>query len=202
MKTTLKIFILGLVMVMALCYANPASADSSFATGAAAQSGGTGALARLDFRIVIPEFIYFQVGTSGGVINEILFQPTANQVYNSTPNITGTGGDPGPGSVNVVLVSNVGIVEIEETNNGTTGLSDLISGDSISYGQIRTISSDPALPAPTLSDAGGTFVSIAPNFGPSVINRTATWTYDYTNPLVPPTAGTYTGQVTYTAAAP
>lgn len=202
MKTKARITLFGLVMVIALCYANFASAESNFATGAAAQSGGTGASARLDFRIVIPEFIYFQVGTSGITINEILFQPTANEVYSSTPNIAGTGGDPGPGSVNVVLVSNVGNVEIDEANDGTTGLSD-VSGNTISYSQITTTSSNPgSIPAPTLSDPGGNIVTITPNVGTSVINRTATWTYDYTNPAVPPAAGTYTGQVTYTATAP
>jgi len=101
-----------------------------------------------------------------------------------------------------VLVSNVGSVEIEET---TTALSEPISGDTISYVQIQTLSSDAGgLPAPALSDGPGpgNFVSITPNVGLSVIDRTATWTYDYTNPAVPPTAGDYTGQVTYTAAAP
>ncbi|MEA3436706.1 MAG: hypothetical protein U9R43_09595 [Thermodesulfobacteriota bacterium] len=202
MKTKARIILLGLVMAIALCYVNFANAESNFATGTAAQSGGSGASARLDFRIVIPEFIYFQVGTIAGTIDEILFTPTANEVYSGTPGIGGSGGDVGGGTVSVVLVSNVGNVEIEETNDGTTGLSDGL-GNSISYTQISTTSSNAgSLPAPTLSDAGGTTVTIVPNVGTSVINRSERWTYEYNNLAVPPAAGTYTGQVTYTAAAP
>ena len=208
MKTTSKIFILGLVMVMALCYANSASAESNFATGGAAASGGGGAAVNLDFQIVIPAFIYFRVGSDLAVIDQIQFAPTADEVANATPGTAGTGGDLGGGTVTVSLVSNAGLgagVNIIETNNGATGLGDG-SGNFISYAQINTASNNGALPAPVLSDAGSNSVNIAATAG-AITNRQAQWTYTYDNPATIPEAGTYGGsanggRVTYTAAVP
>jgi len=206
MKTISKIIILGLVMVVALCYANPASAESDFATGAAAQSSGTGASVNLDFQIVIPQFILFRVGSSGAAIDQIGFAPTADQVANATPGIAGTGGDVGSGTVTVRLVSNAGGVDITETNNsGGSGLTDG-SGHSISYGQINTATNDGNLSAPSLSDASSNSVSILPTSG-NITVRQAQWTYTYDNPATIPEAGTYGGlanggRVTYTAAIP
>ena len=155
MKTTSKIFILGLVMVMALCYANSASAESNFATGGAAASGGAGASVNLDFQITIPSFIFFRVGSSGVVIDQINFNPSATDVATPGAITTGTGGDLTGGRVTVRLVSNAGNIRITETNNSIgAGLGDG-SGSFISYAQISTATNDPTLPAPTLSDAGG-----------------------------------------------
>lgn len=205
MKTTSKIFILGLVMVMALCYTNSANAESNFATGAAAQSGGAGAAVNLDFQIVIPAFIYFRVGSDLAVIDQIVFSPTPDQVANATAGIAGVGGDLGVGTVTVSLVSNAGGVRITETNSGVTGLADG-TGNFISYAQINTGTSDGNLPAPMLSNAASNIVNIAPTAG-NVTDRQAVWTYTYDNPATPPAAGTYGGlanggRVTYTAAIP
>ena len=49
MKTKARITLLGLVMIIALCYVNFANAESNSATGT-----GATASARLDFQIVIP----------------------------------------------------------------------------------------------------------------------------------------------------
>lgn len=206
MKTKARIILFGLVMVMALCYVNFANAESNFATGAAAQSTGAGASARLDFRIVIPEFIYFRVGSSGGTIDTVNFEPTADDVYNATSDIAATAGS---GTVAVSLVSNAGGVRITPSNNsGGNGLSNgLATPNYISYAQINTATGDPALPAPELLNPGGTSVNITPNISANVTRITTTWTYTYDNPTDPPAAGTYGtaangGQVTYTAAIP
>ncbi len=204
MKTTSKIFILGLVMVMALCYTNSANAESNFATGAAAQSGGAGAAVNLDFQIVIPAFIYFRVGSDLAAIDQIQFAPTADEVATAATT-AGTGGDLGNGTVTVSLVSNAGGVRITETNSGVTGLADG-TGNFISYAQINTGTSDGNLPAPVLSNAASNIVNIAPTAG-NVTDRQAVWTYTYDNPATPPEAGTYGGlanggRVTYTAAIP
>lgn len=200
MKTTSKIFILGLVMVIGLCYANSASAESDVATGAAAQSAGAGASARLNFQIEIPRFIYLRVGQAGLGIDTVRFDPTAEQVAEGTAGITGTAGS---GSVYVSLISNAGGVTITPTNSNGNGLSDGgATPNYISYGQIETASNVGALQAPELTNAGGTSVSITPNISANVTNISATWTYTYDNPTDPPAAGTYTGQVTYTAAIP
>jgi len=197
MKTTFKFFILGLVMVMALCYANPASAETAFDSG----TGALSAAARLNFEIVIPRFVYFRVGQAGIGIDTVQFDPTAEQVAEGTAGIVATSGS---GDVSVSLVSNAGGVTITPTNNGSgNGLSDGGAiANYISYGQIDTSSNAGTLSAPALTNAGGTAVSITPNINANVTNISATWTYTYNNPTNPPAAGNYTGQVTYTAATP
>lgn len=192
MKTTSKILILGLVMVMALCYANPVAAETDFDTGAGAEAD-----VRLNFQIVIPSFVYFRVGTAGaGNIDTINFSPTATEV--ATGAITaGTGGDAGGGAVNVVLISNGGNITITPSNDGGgSGLSDG-SGNNISYAQINT-GDGGTISAPALSDAGGTPVTIVSG----VTTLSDVWTYTYTNPATPPVSGNYSGQVTYTASIP
>ncbi len=184
-------------MVIALCYVNFANADTDFATGA-----GATASVDLDFQIVIPRFIYFRVGTVGS-INTINFSPTATEVATGAT-INGTGGDAGPGAVNVEVISNGGNITITELNDG--GGVGLIDGaNNISYAQIITADTSGNISAPTLSDAGGNTSSIAPA---GVTNLSDVWTYTYTNPATPPAAGTYGGsianggRVTYTAAVP
>jgi len=206
MKTKARIILLGLVMAITFCYVNSVRAETNFATGAAAQSGGAGASVNLDFEIIIPRFILFRVGTSGAVIDQIQFAPAADEVANATPGITGTGGDLGGSTVTASLISNAGGVTITETNNGVTGLGDG-TGNFISYGQIDTATNDGNLPAPVLSDAGSNSVSITPNINAAVTNILTQWTYTYNNPGVPPAPGTYGGaanggRVTYTAAIP
>jgi len=206
MKTKARVILLGLVMAIAFCYATSVRAETSFATGVAAQSGGTGAAVNLDFQIIIPEFIYFRVGSDLAVIDQILFSPTPAQVANAILGIAGTGGDLLGGTVTVSLVSNSGGVDITETNNsGGSGLGDG-TGNFISYGQINTATTDGNLPAPALSNSNLNSVSITPTSG-AITNRQAQWTYTYDNPATPPAAGTYGGsanggQVTYTAAVP
>ena len=80
------------------------------------------------------------------------------------------------------------------------------------YSEISTTSSNPAtIPAPVLSDAGGT--TSLPALGRDagvgglkVTDRSGTWTYAYSNNALP-SAGTYGtsangGRVTYTATTP
>ncbi len=196
MKRTSKILILGLVMVMALCYANSASADTDSATG----SPATASVA-LDFQIEIPNFIYFRVGTAvAGTVNEINFYPTATEVSTGATT-NGTDGDVGGGAVNVDVISNGGVITITENNNSLgLGLDDG-SFNYISYAQIDTGSG--VIPAPALSDGGGTTTTIPAG----VNNLSDVWTYTYINPPTPPVAGIYGGfanggQVTYTAAIP
>ena len=213
MKTKARIILLGLVMAVVFCYVTSVRADSDFATGAAAGSGGTGAAVNLDFQIVIPAFIYFQVGSSGAVIDLIQFTPAAAEVAAGTPGIAATlaSGDVGNGTVTVSLISNGSLlgngVNITQTNDGAGGLGDG-AGNFISYAQIITSTNNGALPAPPLSNAGPDTVNIANTSG-NITNRQAQWTYTYNNPATPPEAGTYGtggvaigGHVTYTAAIP
>ena len=205
MKTKAGIIVLGLVMAVAFCYGTSVRAETNFATGGAAGSGGTGAAVNLDFRITIPAFIFFQVGQSGAGIDQIDFAPTATDIATPGAITAGTGGDLGSGTVTVSLISNAGGVDIAETNNsGGNGLSD--GTNYISYAQISTATSDAGLSAPALTNTGVNSHSITPTAG-NITNRTAQWTYTYVNPATPPLAGTYGGsanggRVTYTVAVP
>jgi len=194
MKTKARITLFGLVMVIGLCYANFASAESNFATGAGPQS----AAVNLDFQIVIPKFIYFRVGPAGALnIDTINFNPTATDVTTPGAITAGTGGDAGGGgAVNVDLISNGGNITITTANDG--GGNGLVDGTNyISYDQIFTTDGG-NIAAPDLTNAGAA--------APVVINSTGVtvesdvWTYTYENPAAPPVPGSYTGRVTYTAA--
>jgi hypothetical protein len=207
MNPTAKVKIVGLVLALVLCYFSPASAESTVVTGAAAQSGGAGAAARLDFQITIPSFISFRVGSAGGAIDMITFNPTAADVAAGTAGTAGGGGDLGGGIVTVSLISNSGAVTITETNNsGGTGLGNGV-GAFISYAQINTADSGAGgIAPPALSNAGGNTSAIATTVG-NITVRNSQWTYTYDNPATPPDAGTYGGsanggRVTYTAAIP
>lgn len=175
---------------------------------ATAVNGATplSAAARLDFQINIPGILRFRVGSDAGTIDLVQFSPTAANLGNGT-DIAGTGGDQTGGEVTVDVFSNAGQITITPTNNsGGAGLDNGL-GDTISYDEILTSSSDAAvLPVPVLSDAGGSTSEPPPTSGSRVTNLTESWTYTYDNTAVYP-EGTYGGstqggRVTYTAATP
>ncbi len=165
--------------------------------------------ARIDFRIIIPGFLRFRVGTTGVTIDQITFDMTSTpgNVGNATP-VAGTGGDAAGTGANVLVQANNGQVTITETNNSAgLGLGTGTPTDGyIAYTQIGTTSSDiPNFPAPTLSNAGGGTSAPLLNAG-KVTDRTAIWNYAYLNATIP-SAGIYGavangGRVTYTAATP
>jgi len=162
------------------------------------------ASARLNLQVVIPSFLYFQVGSIGtGTIDTITFSPTAGQLGSSAP-ISGTGGNAASGSgADVVVRGNGGQVIITETNNGGgQGFSDGGSNN-ISLAEISVDdSANASLPTPTLSDAGGNTSLPALSGGATqVTNQSNTWVYSYNNTTVPE-AGTYDVQLTYTASMP
>ena len=199
---TNKTIRLAAAISMAVASAS-AYADATFDSAAAWSAG-----ASQDFRIDIPGFVYFRVGTDiSGHINQLIFTATTANVGNSVP-IAGTGGDATASGLNVVLRANVGQITITETNNsGGNGLGTGVAADGfIPYTQITTSSSDGGLPAPSLSNAGGN-TSTPLLSGSKITNRTAVWTFGYANTTVP-SAGTYGagggtgGRVTYTATAP
>ena len=154
-------------------------------------------------RVIIPKFLTFQVGTDGaGSIDLIQFDLTGLTLGDGSPAVV-TGGDAGPGQVNVVVKSNGGQVTITESNDsGNLGLAN-VALDRIPYSQILTSSSSGALDAPTLSNSGGG-LSTPTLTGGNVTNQAAVWTYTYANTIVPE-PGTYGatggggGRVTYTA---
>jgi hypothetical protein len=196
--------IAGFVAAALTLGAPAAHGESTSVTGAGALSSAP--CCRLDFAIVIPRVLRFRVGTAGGTIDQVTFTVPAANAFDGTV-ISGTGGDAGGGAVNVSVVANTGQVTVTETNNsGGSGLQ-RAGGGTISYATIATASGLAALPAPTLSDAGGGTALPTLNAG-NVTNRTTTWTYTYSNPATVVEAGTYGaggaggGRVTYTATTP
>ncbi|MBL0143382.1 MAG: hypothetical protein IPP91_15045 [Betaproteobacteria bacterium] len=164
--------------------------------------------ARLNFRIVYPAFLRFRVGTAGATINTLTFAVPVANVGDSTA-IAATGGDTGGGSaLNVEVAGNNGQVTITATNSsGGLGIGTGRAADGrISYDQIATTTSDPQLPAPLLTNAGGT--TSQPALSSSLVTkRAAVWSFAYLNQILP-SAGSYGGsaarggRVTYTAAMP
>jgi hypothetical protein len=168
-----------------------ALAESNVTTGA----GTLTATARVNFSITIPRFIFLQVGTgtllaANATIDTISFAPTVAVVGNGTA-VAGTGGNLGSGSVTVRIIGNAGNVTL-----AATGPANLTSGgNTIPWTQIATAITGGAT-HPTINGANATFTATG-----NVVNINGTWIYSYLN-TVTPAAGTYTGQVLYTATTP
>lgn len=197
-----------------------ARAESNFVNGA-----GT-ATARLNFSIVIPKFLYLQVGTGTypttvATVDTILFDMTSaiSSIGNGSAQ-AGTGGDQTGGAVTARVVGNnftAASYNLSATTSGamTNGTGGTISWSEISVATPTAITVVPAaasvlnhpgtLAAP-FADGAATTVSLTPVN--RVINQAAKWTFSYKNTNVPPsgtygTGGTGTnGQVTYTIAMP
>lgn len=179
-----------------------AAAESGFATGV-----GPSVVNHVDFSIVIPSVLRFQVGTAGvGNIDTITFQPGAAILGDSSSVAATAGsGDLGNGAVTVLARGNNGTITIATAvTGGGNGMDNGTPADGyISWDDITTTSVagiGGGVTAPTLLNAGIANVLLVPPSG-KVNNRTATWTYAYDN-VAFPAAGTYTGQVTYTASMP
>lgn len=170
-----------------------ASAESNFTTGGGASITAT---ARVNFSVVIPKFVGLQVGTGNpfipdATIDTVSFAPLAASVGNSTP-VAGTGGNLGLGAVTVRVVGNNGNMTLGAVSGNPT----LLSGtDTIAWTQIA-VATTGSTAHPPINGAALTYTATG-----KIVNATGTWTYSYLNSVTPP-AGTYTGQVTYTATTP
>lgn len=198
MKTvsTLRAFALSGIVAASFAAIAPAHADSKFTTGA----GAISAAPQLDFRVIIPKFIRFSVGTAvDGTVDLVEFTVPAANVGDAS-DIARTNG----GVVAVSLLSNGGNVTLTGTTTGA--LTDGV--ENISFAEILSSSDNAQLNAPTLVDGVASApLTITPNIGTKVVNRTATWSFAYSNTNVVG-AGSYggvitnNGRVTYTASLP
>lgn len=185
--------VLAAAVMLALPLA--ASAESNISTGAAPTS--INATARVNFSILIPRFIFLQVGTgtllaANATVDTIDFQPALAVVGNGTAVAATAGsGNLGNGGVTVRVIGNAGNVTL-----GAAGPANLTSGsNNIPWTQISTAITGGAT-HPTINGASAAFTATA-----GVVNVNGTWTYTYLNTATP-AAGTYTGTVTYTATTP
>lgn len=195
-----------------------ARAESNFVNGA-----GT-ATARLNFSIVIPKFLFLQVGTgtafaTNAAIDTIVFDMTGtpSAIGSGTAQAATSGGDISPGAVTARVLGNnfTAAVNLSAT---TTGAMSNGAGDTISWSEITVATSalavtpaaaatlsHPGTAAAPFADGAATTVSLTPVS--KVINQSAKWTFSYKNTNVP-AAGTYgatvanKGQVSYTIAMP
>jgi hypothetical protein len=165
--------------------------------------------ARVNLRVVYPRFLFFRVGSAGATINQLTFTALGGAVGTGAPVIASGGTALGGAALDVEVRANNGQVTITPNNSsGGLGLGTGVPADGrIGYDQIATLSDSAQLPAPVLSNAGGTPSQPALNSA-LVTQRLATWSYSYLNATVP-SAGVYGGaapalggQVTYTATMP
>jgi hypothetical protein len=194
-------FTKSLIAVAVIAAAFSAHAESDLNIGSAA---GLSATAKLDFKIVVPRLIFLRVGTGvnfadalGGTnIDRVDFNLTAADITSALP-IAGVAGQ-GPYAVAVQVLGNGG--NISFTANGTAG--GLTNGSqTIAWSQIAPTSSNTAgLPHPAIGNGVAGAATSLPAAA-NVVNQTANWTFSYlnTNAMA---AGSYNGQVTYTAALP
>ena len=185
-----------IALAVALAVPAIASAESNFVTGAGSAN------ARLDFQITIPRVLYLQVGTGSLPTNDT----TVNSMTATVP--AANLGDSTPvafsaASIPVRVVGNNGVVALTVTTAGALSNS---AGDTISFATITGSSDAAALPHPGPFVDGGTSTSanVTVTAG-KITDRTANWSYTYSNTAVVP-AGTYGGtggtnnsRVTYTA---
>jgi hypothetical protein len=181
--------ILASAVAAALAVPLTAQAESNFTTGNGANITAT---ARVNFSVNIPKFVLLQVGTAGtGNIDLIDFAVPAANVGLGPPPVAGTGGNLTGGSVTVRVLGNNG----DMTLGAVSGNPNLLSGtDTIPWTQIAVATSGPV--HPPINGAAATYTATG-----KVVNANGNWTYSYLNSVTPP-AGTYTGQVTYTATTP
>lgn len=182
-----KALLLKTTLALALATPLLASAESQLVT--------TGnAVARLDFRVVVPRVLFLGVGTGANAANPATNASvdTVTFDYTTNPGAVGTAGAAaGVITGNVVPVRVIG-------NNGqvtlaasTTGALTSADSDTIPWSEIT-------------ATGAGTASNVTLSSGTKITNRTANWTFSYANSTIvaPGTYGTTNGRVTYTAAMP
>jgi hypothetical protein len=173
-----------------------ASAESQLTVGAG------NAAAKLDFRVVIPRVLFLGVGTGAAALSTTTTVDRVTFDYSTNPVAVGSGAVAGAitntggfasNAIPVRVFGNTGQVVLTATNpaNLTSGT------DTIPFTQFGGASSAGTLALPAF---GGGTTNVTLSSG-KVTDRSATWTFTYAN-TVAAAAGTYDGQVTYTASAP
>jgi hypothetical protein len=162
-------------------------ADSQLSIGAT----GTTAQANLDFRIVIPNFIYFQIGSAGSIDRvdyDLGAAPAVEPGTGGPIAATGGTGDGVDGALTVTLTTNAASVDITATGGDLTGA----LGGVLPFADI-TASDTGTIAVPNFGSTGAAF---APTGSPT-FTMTDTWSYTYDNTTVYD-ADTYDGRATYT----
>lgn len=194
-----KALLLKSTLALALAAPLLASAESQLITGAGS------AVARLDFRVVVPRVLFLGVGTGAGGLTNNTTIDTVTFDYTSNPAAVGTGAAAGAITGNVVPVRVVGNNGQVSLTAATTGALTNATADTIPWSEITATSSLAALPSPVIPATGtGAGSNVTLSSGTKITDRSANWTFSYANTAVvaPGTYGTTNGRVTYTASMP
>ena len=177
-----------LIALATVAAAFSAYAESDINTG----TGALSAVARLDFRVIVPKVLFLQVGTGTAfadvtIIDRVDFTLTAAQ---ATSGAAVAGVSTG-GAINARVLGNGGTVTFGAA--GTVGGLTNGAGQTIPWTQIAPTATGGSLIHPVIDAAP---VSLAATAG--VVNSSTVYSFNYSNTNVV-AAGTYNGQVTYTA---
>ena len=176
-----------LFALAAVAAAFSAYAESKIATG----TGGLTAAARLDFRVVVPKVLFLQVGTGTNFIDNtavdrVDFTLTPAQATSATA----VAGVSSGGTINARVLGNGGNVTFGAV--GTVG--GLTNGvQTIPWTEIVPTATGGTLIHPAISGATSALAATA-----GVVNSSTVYSFNYSNTNVV-AAGTYLGQVVYTA---
>ncbi len=171
--------------------------------------------ARLDFRINMGKFLFFQVGsgtfpTASSTVDTVTFtRGFATPAGITNGNKQAISWDGTAPVLSTVATSNAVLPVEVRSNAGQVSIRASISSplsngtQTIPFSDISISSSSDSLPAPPVPATGtGTAVNVVGTaFSNLVTQRTAHWTFTY-NSTTSPAAGTYSGQILFTASAP
>ncbi|NIW25412.1 MAG: hypothetical protein GWN29_13075 [Gammaproteobacteria bacterium] len=174
---TLRKLVLTSVTAAAVAIPMLATADSDQQVGA---PGATQAQANLDFRISIPTFIYFQIGSAGATIDTVDFDLAAGPTTPGSGPLNATSG-----TVNVVLRTNATNLNLTANSGGVVNLQNA-AGDTIPLTDITGAATGTEIPHPAAF--GGT-AAVTPT-NTDITDNTETWTFTFANGTVYP-AGVY-----------
>lgn len=202
----------GLGCIAAVAWSCAAQAGTATTTGL-----GNPASADLNFAINIDKFVFFRLGNSAWPVED---PGVSGIAFNLTPSIPGGPTTPvavnnapanwSGGAPNFAVTPNGSTLPVEvRSNAGQISLRasvvlPLASGvNTIPFSEITIATSNPALPAPAIPNAGlGNTANVTPTSPDNFVTvRSATWTFSYAN-LTNRPAGAYTGQVVFTATSP
>ena len=176
-----------LIALTAIAAAFSAHAESDINTGA----GPLSAIAKLDFRVIVPKVLFLQVGT-GTAFNDVTTVDRVDFTLTAAQATSGTAvaGVSTGGAINARVLGNGGAVTFGAV--GTAG--GLTNGtQTIPWTEIAPTATGGTLIHPAISGATSSLAATA-----GVVNSSTVYSFNYSNTNVV-AAGTYNGQVLYTA---
>ena len=158
------------------------------------------ASARLDFRITIPRVIFLRVGTGTDFANNTSVDAVD---FNVPENASGSGtavAGQSSAAITARVLGNGNNISFSATGS-MGGLTPSSTGaPTVPWAQIVAASGAGSLPHPAIGNgSAGAASSLMASGG--VVDQSSTWSFSYRNTTALP-AGTYSGQITYTAALP